>query len=282
MSEHTKQTEDPDLFALDEVDEVVEVDESKRPKDDTRPTKDVNSHKRNTSSGKKHAQQTDGGLSRRDFIAGSAGAVVMLGLGGAAVLTPTDSQILRPPGGQDEDRFIGTCIRCDRCRSSCPRNAIEVTGIEAGLINMRTARLDYRSGRITSGFEALHSYEDPYEGLLAAEGGGFCDFCGLCIKNCPTGSLQDFDPETQWIGEAVVVPDLCIAFEKIGGCRKCVDYCPFGAIVLDELKCPVVLPEKCNGCGVCENICPTSSFRTLNGLSERGINVKPNTQGRPQ
>lgn len=220
------------------------------------------------------------GVSRRNFIAGAAGAVVVLGIGGAATLTPTDQNILRPPGGQDEEHYIGACIRCDRCRSACPRNAIEISGIEAGLINMRTARLDYRTGRITSGFEALQNHDNPYEGLLAAVGEGFCDFCGLCIKNCPTGALQDFNPEQQWIGEAVIVPSLCIAFDKIGGCRKCVDYCAFGAIALDELKQPVVEPQKCNGCGVCENICPTSSFRTVSGLSQRGINVVPNSQGR--
>lgn len=222
------------------------------------------------------------GVSRRDFIAGTAGAAVVLGLGGVGMLTPTDPHVLRPPGGQDAEHFIGSCIRCDRCRSACPRNAIEVSGIEAGFINMRSPRLDYRSGRITSGYEALQSYEDPYEGLLAAVGGGFCDFCGLCIANCPTGALQEFDPDTQWIGEAVVIPDLCVAFEKIGGCRKCVDYCPFGAIGLDEQKRPVVEPAKCNGCGVCENICPTNSFRTLGGLSQRGINIMPKAEGRPQ
>lgn len=222
------------------------------------------------------------GVSRREFVAGTAGAAVLLGVGGVAVLTPTDPEVLRPPGGQDEEHFIGLCIRCDRCRSACPRNAIEVSGIEAGLINMRSPRLDYRSGRITSGYEALRSYDDPYEGVLAAVGGGFCDFCGLCIANCPTGALQEFDPTAEWIGEAVVIPDLCIAFEKIGGCRKCVDYCAFNAIVLDDEMRPVVEPQKCNGCGMCESICPTASFRTLGGLTKRGINIEPNNQGRPQ
>ena len=221
------------------------------------------------------------GVSRRNFIAGTVGAAAVVGLGAAGILAAKDEKILRPPGGQEESRFIGLCIRCDRCRSSCPRNTVEVSGIEAGLINMRTARLDYRSGHITSGFEKLRSYSDPYEGLRAVEGEGFCDFCELCIENCPTGALKEFDPKSEWIGLAVVVPELCVAFEKKGGCRKCVDYCAFNAITLDELMCPVVASEKCNGCGICENICPTNSYRSFTGLSERGINVVPQTKARP-
>jgi len=220
-------------------------------------------------------------LSRRGFLAGGIGAAAVVGIGGIGVLTHKNENILRPPGGQNESNFIGLCIRCDRCRSSCPRNTIHVSGIEAGLINLRTPGLDYRFGRITSGFEKLRSYSDPFEGLRAIEGEGFCDFCELCIKNCPTGALTTFDPNEEWIGLAVVIPELCIAFDNYGGCRKCVDYCAFDAITLDKDMCPVVAPEKCNGCGICENICPTNSYRTFTGLSQRGINVIPQTEGRP-
>jgi ferredoxin-type protein NapG len=223
----------------------------------------------------------DKGISRRNLITGAAGAAVVLGMGGA-VRVVGGTVPLRPPGGQDESRFIGTCIRCDRCRSICPRHAIKGCGIEDGIINMRTPKLNYRIGRITSGYTRLHEAATPYEGLLDAEGNGYCDFCNLCIENCPTGALSDFDPESAWIGVAAVVPNLCIAFDKLGGCRKCVDYCAFDAITLDEAKRPVVHPEKCNGCGVCENICPSSSYRTFTSRSRRGINVNVDEQGRPQ
>ncbi|MDR1014593.1 MAG: 4Fe-4S dicluster domain-containing protein [Coriobacteriales bacterium] len=247
-----------------------------------------------TRAGRDAAQPSDAsrraaprGISRRGLLAGAAGAALLLGLGGVARATAGDTVPLRPPGGQGEQRFIAACIHCDRCRGVCPRGVIGTCGIEDGIVNMRTPTLDfhvatakaYRRGAAHADQEAVLA--KPYEALLDAGGSGFCDFCMLCAKNCPTGALAAFDPDRHWIGEARIVPRSCIAFDKLGGCRKCVDYCPFGAISLDEGKRPVVQPEKCNGCGVCENICPSSTYRTFRSGLQRGIEVVVNEQGRP-
>jgi ferredoxin-type protein NapG len=226
-------------------------------------------------------------ISRRNLIVGATGAAVMMGLGGVTRAIAGDTVLLRPPGAQDEGHFIGACIRCDRCRGACPRGAIETCTVEDGLINMRTPRLNFRFAaarayrRAEDHAEQSAVLADPYVALLHADGHGFCDFCMLCVKNCPTGALGLFDPKQQWLGEAVIEPPFCIAFEKLGGCRKCVDYCPFGAISLDKSRRPVVAPEKCNGCGVCENICPSSTYRTFKGNPRRGITIHANEQGRP-
>ncbi|MDR1421962.1 MAG: 4Fe-4S dicluster domain-containing protein [Coriobacteriales bacterium] len=219
-------------------------------------------------------------ISRRSLIAGVSGAVVLLGIGGVARVAVGDTP-LRPPGGQDEQHFIGTCIRCGRCQNVCPRDAIKTCEFEDGIISARTPKVNYRLGHISSGYKRLREAQTPLLGLLEAEGSGFCDFCNLCIENCPVGALVAFDPASEWIGEAVLATDRCIAYEKLGGCRKCVDYCPFDAITVDEFRRPVVIPEKCNGCGVCENICPASSYRTYHNDTRRGINVHVNEQGRP-
>jgi ferredoxin-type protein NapG len=227
------------------------------------------------------------GLSRRNLVVGIAGATAVLCLGGITRVAAGEAVPVRPPGAQDEQHFIATCIRCDRCRGACPRAAIKTCAVEDGLINTRTPKLDFRFA-LAKAYRRAEDYveqdavlADPYTALLHAGGSGFCDFCMLCAKNCPTGALASFDPGRQWLGEAVVDSRFCIAFDKLGGCRKCVDYCPFGAISLDDNKCPVVSPEQCNGCGVCENICPSSTYRTFRGNTKRGINVVASGQDRP-
>jgi ferredoxin-type protein NapG len=227
------------------------------------------------------------GLSRRKLLIGAAGTAALLCLGGITKAAAGDAVPVRPPGAQDEQHFIGNCIRCDRCRGVCPRAAIKTCGVEDGLINTRTPKLDFRPAlakayrRSEDHAEQSAVLADPYTALLQAGGSGFCDFCMLCTKNCPTGALAAFDPSRQWIGEARVDSRFCIAFEKLGGCRKCVDYCPFGAISLDENRRPVIAPERCNGCGVCENICPSSTYRTFKGNAKRGVNIVANGQDRP-
>ena len=239
-------------------------------------------------------------LTRRNLLLGCAGAVVLLGLGGLTRYALGDTPLLRPPGGQDEEHFIATCIKCDRCRSVCPRSAILPATVEDGFVNARTPRMDYESKRFVSsvgdeGLKAEHSattgvstedasqvYDFGLQLLQDATGGSYCNFCNLCIESCPTGALKSFDPRTDWIGLATIVSSVCIAFEKRGGCRKCVDYCPFNAITLDADMHPVVDPTKCNGCGVCQNICPANSYRTYKSAGSRGVYVSISGEGRPQ
>jgi ferredoxin-type protein NapG len=225
-------------------------------------------------------------ISRRGFIGGGIGAAAVLALGGAAQALAGPNDPLRPPGAQDEASFVGACIRCNRCRGACPRSAIVNCDIEDGLVNIRTPRLNFRtrfsrSYRRPEGVEQNAMLADPYPNLLAAGGTGFCDFCMLCIKNCPTGALREFDPQTQWIGEAVIDQEQCVAFAKLGGCRRCVDYCPFEAITIDENRRPVVDLTRCNGCGICENICPSATYRSYKGTVRRGINIEATREARP-
>ena len=185
------------------------------------------------------------GISRRGLIAGGAGAAGLFALGALAARDAKGAR-LRPPGSRDEAEFLSMCLRCDRCRSACHLSAIGVAGIEDGLIRMRTPVMRFHLGD--------------------------CDFCRKCAEACPTGAIEDFDPETEKIGLAVVNSN-CIAL-RTAACTKCYEACPYDAIELDAQNRPIVLPEKCNGCGTCEFICPALVFQSVSGAAkERGIVV---------
>ena len=86
-------------------------------------------------------QAKTGGMTRRTLCLGIGGAAVMLGLGGLKLANP--QAIIRPPGGQDEDRLISACIRCEKCYEICPRDVIRPAHIEDGILNMRTPTFDF-------------------------------------------------------------------------------------------------------------------------------------------
>jgi ferredoxin-type protein NapG len=132
-----------------------------------------------------------------------------------------------------------------------------------GLLNSRTPKLDFHKG--------------------------YCDFCvdandgkPLCRANCPTGALGSFDPDTEWIGAAVLDTELCLAYGVARSCMRCIEGCPFDAIVADEYGRPVVDTEKCNGCGYCEFICPSNTYRTYSGSTKRAIVVEPSEISRTE
>lgn len=183
--------------------------------------------------------------SRRSFlkIAGGMG-VALLGLGTAGRCLANED-FLRPPGGQSAENFFARCIRCDRCRSVCPTQVIGLANVRQGLLNARTPIMEFHHG--------------------------YCDFCHACIDVCPTGALQAFDEKREKIGVAEIEKEVCLAWDS-RGCRLCVDACPYGAISLEGAH-PVVNREKCNGCGVCENVCPALVLHGFRGSRTRGIRV---------
>ena len=154
--------------------------------------------------------KTYAGMTRRTLCLGAGGAAVMLGLGG---LKYVGSQpIVRPPGGQDEERLVSACIRCEKCYEICPRNVIAPAHLEDGVLNMRTPTFDFSAN--------------------------WCDWCAdehggtpLCVSACPTEALKLPDgatAENTIIGKAVINTDWCLAYKLIG-CRFCYDACPYEA-----------------------------------------------------
>lgn len=207
-------------------------------------------------------------MNRRDFVWGAGSLVALAGIGSAARVLPADAELLRPPGAASGSPFIALCTRCDRCRSVCPTEAIAPARLEDGLIAVRTPKLNFRLG--------------------------WCNFCGKCAEVCPTGALPDYQREAfefaglpgqefnrtdQVIGCAEVHQERCIAWVGPSSCTICSQKCPYEAIQLDEYNRPLVDSTLCNGCGVCENLCPSSQLLSFKGGQTRGIEVAPTLDG---
>lgn len=150
--------------------------------------------------------------------------------------------VLRPPGADDEDVFLAMCVRCGRCAQACPYDSIKM-GTEKHGVGIGT----------------------PY--IVAREIP--CHLCDdfPCVEVCPTDALSGIkDVYDVEMGTAVIDEDACIAFRG-NRCEVCFRECPLmgEAIKIDyrmregdeihAVFAPVVDPEKCVGCGICEERC---------------------------
>lgn len=197
------------------------------------------------------------GMTRRTLLLGAGGAAAMLGLGG--IRYAAAQPVIRPPGGQDEDRLVAACIRCEKCYEICPRDVIAPARIEKGVLAMRTPTFDFSRS--------------------------WCDWCAeenggdpLCARSCPTEALRlapGATPGNTVIGKAAINEDWCLAYKLIG-CRFCYDACPYGALSLDGNGRPEVVEDACNGCGACESVCVSLQAGSISeGADARAIVVHP-------
>lgn len=187
-------------------------------------------------------------ITRRGLLAAGGAFASMFAVGGVAYALQGDTELLRPPGAQDEAHFLTTCLKCNRCETACPQACLRTGVLEDGVLNWRTPIMDFHRGA--------------------------CDFCGVCEDVCPTGCILGARDESQAIGVARIDRERCIAWLQ-GGCQVCASTCPYEAITLDDRGRPVIDQGKCNGCGACEYVCPSSSYLAFSGGRARGINVQP-------
>ena len=179
-----------------------------------------------------------GGLSRRGFLGG-------LGVGVCVtVLTRLHpgvikgaSRLLRPPGAIPESEFLGTCVRCGLCIRACVTHTLQASGAERGLLHWGT----------------------PIHVMRFA---GCEQQCALCGEVCPTGAIRKLtlvERQHAKVGTAVLSQERCVAWKQDQLCLLCDEACPYNAIVFHTIqghKRPLVDEARCNGCGICECVCP--------------------------
>ncbi len=135
----------------------------------------------------------------------------------------------RPPASLVEDEFLKYCTRCYRCIDVCPADALHPASILDGISNLGTPVLDWTK----------------------------CIICMECVRICPTGAIKKVPKEEIDIGNAVINHDTCLAWQKTKRCKDCYKACKYDAIKLEKRRYPVVIEDKCIGCGLCTRRCPT-------------------------
>ena len=106
---------------------------------------------------------------------------------------------------------------------------------------------------------------------------GYCEYnCTLCGQVCPTGAIPPLPVESkrrEVVGKAVFDKNHCLPFARRVDCIVCEEHCPIPekairsrevtVIGLDGVskivKEPYVVEEICNGCGICEYVCPVET-----------------------
>ncbi len=197
---------------------------------------------------------------RRKFIVQMAQNVAIATVGGLIWGAFVDEAkaaplLLRPPGAKKEEDFISLCIKCGLCVEACPYD---------------TLMLAKPGDNKPTGTPYFIPRSIP------------CYMCEdiPCVPPCPTGALdidsvseikdgkRVFDITKMDMGVAIVDIKDCIAYWGIQ-CDACYRACPLldKAIFMEYRQnertgkhaklLPVVDPDYCTGCGLCEHACVT-------------------------
>ncbi|RPI34916.1 MAG: 4Fe-4S binding protein, partial [Chloroflexota bacterium] len=188
-------------------------------------------------------------LSRRDALAAiAAGTAGLLLLRTDLRSRQRNPLLIRPPGANDENAFLSSCLRCSQCMKICPTSALQPAVDQAGLEGYWTPVLTPRVG--------------------------YCDYgCTACGQVCPSGAIPLLsleDKRVVVVGKATVNRNRCLPWASAIPCIVCEEMCPTPqkSIRLEEVEVttaageqilvqrPYVLREICIGCGICENHCP--------------------------
>jgi len=210
-------------------------------------------------------------LARRGFIGGiAAGAAAFLGMrtvGGAAA-GPVP---VRPPGSLPEPAFLQACIRCGECFKACPNNVLQPMGFGQGLDNLWTPQ-------------------------VVANWSGCDPSCNNCGNVCPTGAIRALpliEKRSAKMGLAIINEKTCLPHAGKEACQMCVDECTIAGynalefvrvgIEVDKdglpvegtgFAAPVVLGDKCVGCGLCQSRCHHINVLEKGLLKESAIIIE--------
>lgn len=208
--------------------------------------------------------------SRRSFLGGMAGAAAA-GVAAPILVAEATAKPVRPPGSVPEEKFLQLCVRCGECFKACPNNVLQPIGFDQGLDALWTPQ-------------------------VVADWAGCEPTCNNCGQVCPTGAIRALPPEEKRaarIALAVVNERTCLPYAGREDCRMCVDECAaagYEAIEfirvggeLDEdgapvegsgYLAPVVLAEKCVGCGLCQMRCHSINVKSKKLLNQSAIRME--------
>ncbi|MHC4226517.1 MAG: 4Fe-4S dicluster domain-containing protein [Planctomycetota bacterium] len=208
--------------------------------------------------------------SRRGFLAGVAGATAA-GIAVPVLVAEGTTLPVRPPGSVPEDKFLQLCIRCGECFKACPNNVLQPIGFDRG-------------------FDALWTPQ------VVADWAGCEVTCNNCGQVCPTGAIRALPPDEKRaarIALAFVNEQTCLPYAGREDCRMCVDECAsagYNAIefvrVGGEIDAdgapvegsgylaPVVLADKCVGCGLCQMRCHSVNVKSKKLLKHSAIRME--------
>ncbi len=95
--------------------------------------------------------------------------------------------------------------------------------------------------------------------------------CNVCGQVCPTGAIRDvslIEKKHAKVGTAWIARQNCLVWEQDRKCLVCDEVCPYNAISFQPVPglrnaAPVVVENKCSGCGLCENKCPVQGASAI-------------------
>ncbi len=218
-------------------------------------------------------------LGRRGFLSASVGTASSV-FGGLFAATGTKAfganldgdgpRPVRPPGSVPEAEFLQMCIRCGECFQACPSDVLQPLGFQQGLEGLWT----------------------PH---VVADWAGCASSCNACGQVCPTGAIRALPLEEKRharMGLAIINESTCLPFNG-EACQLCVDECTaagydaleFVAVgtEVDELGqpiegtgelAPLLIPEKCVGCGLCQTRCHGINVAAKGLLEESAIIIE--------
>jgi len=209
---------------------------------------------------------------------------------------------LRPPGAVKEDDFLSMCIKCGQCLQVCPYDSIILEDIE-GLGGVGTAYIDpqRRGCYLCAAFPCIlacptgaldHEKDDikqVHMGMAVVVNESAC--LALYNKPVPNNFIDELYKHSFTLTKEEIknkkVQDLANSSEKRElqvklikkidefkdekkVCTMCVDICPFhpdpseaiGMVSKNGGLVPEIR-EKCVGCGVCEEVCPTDVIKII-------------------
>lgn len=199
---------------------------------------------------------------RRRFLGWSVGTAAAIGVGatvaiaekslGKSLVDKEKNVPVRPPGSVPENLFVDLCIRCGQCYKACPNGVLQPMGFQRGLEGLWTPEVD-------------------------ANWAGCESSCNACGQVCPTGAIRAIPMEEKRVarmGLAIVNEKTCLPWADTGDCQLCVDECHAAGYHAIEFTyvhtqvdaqglpledsgrlAPVVLQDKCVGCGLCQTRC---------------------------